>query len=606
LHHKITIVLLFSTILMFKKFTIRKRLFIYFFSVFMLFTLLVLFFQYAREKKYRVGQLDNTLKNITQTCHNYILNNRINQNNNYFLIDSLTRILPQPDARITIIDLKGIVLYDNSVENIRIMENHLSRPEVQESLYEEYGTSIRKSETTGKKYYYYSRYFGEYFIRVAVVYNIEVENFLKAEPVFIFFITLIFLIIWIILDFITRKFAESITKLKDFVIRVRRDEKFDTDIKFPNDELGEIGNEIIHLYNQLIRTKDSLALEKGKLFNHLYVLNEGVAFFSKDKKKILTNNHFIQYLNIISNKLSVSAEDFFEIDELHIIISFIDNHLKENQLDLFETLPSIDTSIHKSGKFFKIQCIIFNDRSFEIIITDQTKLEKNRIIKQQMTSNISHELKTPITSIKGYLETILNDPEIEPERLMYFIERANAQADRLTDLINDIVILNKIEETGDFFAFTKLNINELIDEILDDFQGLLVENKMKVEILFDEDIIVYGNRSLVLSVFRNLLENSIKYAGKNCTISIKMYRQDNNFYYFSLSDTGVGIPENHLSRIFERFYRIDTDRSRKLGGTGLGLAIVKNAIVLHKGEISVKNKDTGGIEFLFSLPKKKI
>ena len=606
MHHKITIVLLFSTILMFKKFTIRKRLFIYFFSVFMLFTLLVLFFQYAREKKYRVGQLDNTLKNITQTCHNYILNNRINQNNNYFLIDSLTRILPQPDARITIIDLKGIVLYDNSVENIRIMENHLSRPEVQESLYEEYGTSIRKSETTGKKYYYYSRYFGEYFIRVAVVYNIEVENFLKAEPVFIFFITLIFLIIWIILDFITRKFAESITKLKDFVIRVRRDEKFDTDIKFPNDELGEIGNEIIHLYNQLIRTKDSLALEKGKLFNHLYVLNEGVAFFSKDKKKILTNNHFIQYLNIISNKLSVSAEDFFEIDELHIIISFIDNHLKENQLDLFETLPSIDTSIHKSGKFFKIQCIIFNDRSFEIIITDQTKLEKNRIIKQQMTSNISHELKTPITSIKGYLETILNDPEIEPERLMYFIERANAQADRLTDLINDIVILNKIEETGDFFAFTKLNINELIDEILDDFQGLLVENKMKVEILFDEDIIVYGNRSLVLSVFRNLLENSIKYAGKNCTISIKMYRQDNNFYYFSLSDTGVGIPENHLSRIFERFYRIDTDRSRKLGGTGLGLAIVKNAIVLHKGEISVKNKDTGGIEFLFSLPKKKI
>ena len=136
---------------MFKRFTIRKRLFVYFFSVFILFTLLVLFFQYAREKKYRVGQLDNTLKNITQTCHNYILNNRINQNSNYFLIDSLTRILPQPDARITIIDLKGIVLYDNSVVEIQLMENHLNRPEVQESLYEEYGTSIRKSETTGKK-----------------------------------------------------------------------------------------------------------------------------------------------------------------------------------------------------------------------------------------------------------------------------------------------------------------------------------------------------------------------------------------------------------------------------------------------------------------------
>jgi two-component system OmpR family sensor kinase/two-component system phosphate regulon sensor histidine kinase PhoR len=485
------------------------------------------------------------------------------------------------------------------------MENHLYRPEIQESLYDNFGTEIRRSATTGQEYYYYSKYFGEYFIRVAVVYNIEVKNFLRAEHIFLLFIAVIFLLTWIVLDFITRKFAESITKLKDFVITVRKDEDFDADQTFPNDELGIIGHEIIQLYDNLIKTRDSLALEKGKLFNHLYVLNEGVAFFSKNKSKILTNNHFIQYLNIISNKLSISAEDFFTIPEFDPIIQFIDQSITQNKLDLFDTLPSTEISINKSGKFFKIQCIIFNDNSFEIIITNITKLEKNRIIKQQMTSNISHELKTPITSIKGYLETILNDPEMEPVQQRRFIERADAQTNRLTDLINDIVILNKIEETGDFFAFTDLNINEIVDEILDDYQSMITEKSMKIELLLNEDIIVSGNRSLILSVFRNLLENSINYAGKECRITIQIYREDDNFYYFSLSDNGVGIPDEHLTRIFERFYRIDSDRSRKLGGTGLGLAIVKNAVMLHKGEISVKNKAEGGIEFLFSLPKAK-
>ncbi len=588
---------------MFKKISFRRRLFVYIFSVFLAFTLIIIVFQFSREKKYRVNQLDNTLKNITQTIQNFVSYNSLSQNNDFLLLDSLSKILPQPDVRITIINSHGLVLYDNFVDDFTLMENHFYRSEIQKSLYESFGTSIRESSTTGKKYYYYAQYFGEYFIRVAVIYNIEVKDFLRAEHIFLLFIAIIFLSIWIILDIITRKFAESITKLKDFVIKVRRDEDFDTKQNFPKDELGIIGNEIIQMYDNLIKTKDSLALEREKLFNHLYVLHEGVAFFSNKKTKILTNNHFVRYLNIISNNLSVSAEDFFTIPEFNPIIDFIDKSIKENTLDLFDNLPNKEISINKSGKYFKIQCIIFNDKSFEIMITNITKLEKSRIIKQQMTSNISHELKTPITSIKGYLETIINEPDMEPEQQRRFIERADAQANRLTDLLNDIVILSKIEETGDFFAFLDLNVNEIIDDVLDDFQNILSEKNMKVELLMDEDIMVNGNLSLVLSIFRNLLENSINYAGANCKIKIKIYHEDDRFYYFSLSDNGIGIPDKHLSRIFERFYRIDSDRSRKLGGTGLGLAIVKNAIALHKGEVSVKNKEEGGIEFLFSLPK---
>ena len=143
--------------------------------------------------------------------------------------------------------------------------------------------------------------------------------------------------------------------------------------------------------------------------------------------------------------------------------------------------------------------------------------------------------------------------------------------------------------------------------ILDAIENLkirLTERNMDYAVNVDKEVVVNGNESLLFSVFQNLVENSINYAGKNTKITIRKYLEDSKFYYFQYTDTGVGIPEEHLPRIFERFYRVDYGRSRETGGTGLGLSIVKNAIMLHKGEISVKNRNEGGLEFLFSLAKK--
>ncbi|MDY6799859.1 MAG: ATP-binding protein [Bacteroidota bacterium] len=589
---------------MLRRFSFQRRLFIYFFSIFLSFTIIILVFQYLREKKYRVDQLNSNLEMITEIIHKYIESNNL-YSSKLQKIDSLLKITPQPDLRITIIDKNGSVFYDNFVTDVKQMENHINRPEVQGALQNNFGTSIRKSSTTGQEYYYYTHFYDDYFIRTAAIYNIEIKTFLQAEHLFLLFIALIFLITWFIINILTRKLGESITRLKDFVIRVRKDEPLlEENYQFPDDELGIISNEIFTIYKQLVSTKNSLAIEKEKLFNHLYVLNEGVAFFSNQKKKTLTNSHFIKYLNLISNDLITSAEDIFSTEEFNPVADFITQQIEKDKNPKQGNLPRIEHLINKSGKYFKVQCIIFHDKSFEIIITDITKLEKNKRIKQQMTSNIAHELKTPITSIQGFLETIISDPDIDTETQKYFIKRANAQVTRLTDLINDITILNKIEEAGNYFAFNSININHLLEEMVDEHYSLIKENEMKVEINVDPTITVYGNESLILSIFRNLMGNSLNYAGKNSTIEIKVYNQDKNYYYFSFSDNGIGIPDKHLSRIFERFYRIDSGRSRKLGGTGLGLAIVKNAVSLHKGEITVKNKQGSGVEFLFSLPKK--
>jgi signal transduction histidine kinase len=585
--------------------TFRRRIFINFFVVFSIFSLAVLVYQYDREKSYRTGQLESMLDNVTEVTHRYIEHKKIFESGDFRSLDTLKSLLPIENTRLTVMDMSGKVVYDSFVPDVQQVENHLKRAEVQKALYSGKGSSIRLSHTTNQKFYYYAKNCKKYFVRTAAVYNIDITKFLKTERVFLVFIVFLFVLMWILLHFTTRRLSDFIVKLKDFALKAGQNEDISKmDSNFQDNELGVIRRQIIQIYDNLKTAKDELTSEKEKLYGHLQVLKEGISIFSPEKKKILANSHFIQFINMISDKSTISAERIFSTPEFGKVVDFVDQYRDKDIQTQNKELPQIEYTIEKSEKFFHIRCIIFVDKSFEVLISDVTRPEKQRLLKQQLTSNIAHELKTPLSSIKGYLETILNNPNIPAEKQTYFLEKAFAQSERLTDLLNDISLLNNIEDAGGLFEFKPLLLRPVIRDVIENLKLRLTERNMKCTVDVDNEVVVNGNESLLFSVFQNLIENSINYAGDGTHISIRKYLEDEKYYYFQYSDSGAGISEEHLTRIFERFYRVDYGRSREHGGTGLGLSIVKNAVLLHKGEISVRNRPEGGLEYLFSLSKK--
>lgn len=228
--------------------------------------------------------------------------------------------------------------------------------------------------------------------------------------------------------------------------------------------------------------------------------------------------------------------------------------------------------------------------------------DKNRL-KRQLTQNVAHELKTPVSSIQGYLETIVSDPGMDEEVKNHFIQRCFIQSQRLSSLLQDISTLNKLDDAPGSYEREPVNILTLFNMILSDVAQKLKEKNITVRTLIGPDVVVTGSHSLLYSIFRNLTDNAIAYAGEGVTVTVQVLSEDENYYTFSFADNGVGVAAEHLPHLFERFYRVDKGRSRKMGGTGLGLAIVKNAVLLHHGSISVRLAQTGGLEFIFSLPK---
>lgn len=241
------------------------------------------------------------------------------------------------------------------------------------------------------------------------------------------------------------------------------------------------------------------------------------------------------------------------------------------------------------------------DRDREHALALHEQQEKIRI-KKQLTNNINHELKTPVAAIQGYLETLLDNPGLGAEKRTAFLEKSCAQVARLRSLLADISTVTRMDEASQLIRKERVVLNDIVDEIRTDMQLRPEGQRLRVNCDFPYPLEMEGSPSLLGSVFRNLADNAAAYSGGR-DIFIRLLDDSPEQYTLQFSDNGIGVEEEHLPHIFERFYRIDKGRSRKLGGTGLGLAIVKNAVMMHGGTISVCNSERGGLEFTFTLHK---
>ncbi len=342
--------------------------------------------------------------------------------------------------------------------------------------------------------------------------------------------------------------------------------------------------------------------EKNQLLILVNSINEGVVVVSKDGKITLSNNEFNNMFDIAENPEGRHYWEVIRISEIKALIE-----------TAFETRLSTAKEIsliYPYEKFYFVNIITLDSPEDEIIaifydITEFKNLEK---VKAELIANVSHELRTPLTAIKGYVETLDNEAYDTIDQQSKFLNIIKKHTQRLIDIVSDLLVLSEIEvkESEKIVRYTEQYDNLSINDILLSCHDSLKSKIGSKNLVFEKDLQeslpdIRGNQFVLEQAFINLLDNAIKYTPEGGSIGFKTSHNDDKVE-IEIFDTGIGIPKESMPRIFERFYRVDKDRSRKEGGTGLGLSIVKHTINIHGGEIRVESEMSKGTRFIINLP----
>ena len=490
--------------------TFALTLFLSVFSLFLVFFGCTLWYQYHRERDYKVSLLYQKLEDYNQILIDELEQTSLpegigDKEREELLSRRLDEYLPRHDLRgirFTLITGDGNVFYDSEEKNFDKFENHLGRPEIQEAGQRGSGYDVRRvSQSVNHEFFYVATQAPEgYYVRTALPYDTQLAASLKVDYHFIGFSCFLLLVVAAFFGLIMRRIDITIIKLRSFVRKVDSGARIGENEyqDFPNNELGEISQHLVHIYKKL------------------------------------------------------------------------------------------------------------SDAKLELLDGRERLLEQKALQVQQrkeLTQNIAHELKTPVTSIQGYLEIIVNTPNLPAEKRDTFLRQCYSQSTRLANLLKDISQLTLLDEASEMISKELIDIRLVVSRLEEELRmnyeerGIRFENELPAR-----SLLMRGNPSLIYSIFRNLMDNSIAYAGTNSTMRLELLSEaEAPFFRFRYSDNGPGVGEEHLGRLFERFYRVDKGRSRKLGGTGLGLAIVKNAVLFHNGTIQAYANKPHGLCFEFTL-----
>ncbi|GAA0734638.1 two-component system histidine kinase PnpS [Clostridium oceanicum] len=503
------------------------------------------------------------------------------------------KLLKESDIRITLVDKKGKVLSD-SKNDISKLDNHNKRDEVIDARQKGQGYSIRHSASIYSDSLYYATKFDDsYIIRTSM--KMKQVSFSEGEYFKYYIYIIIFSLVVSILfsSRLSHAIVEPIKYLNFITSRMAKGELDRRVTITSDDEIGELGKTFNNMSDKLENTLREVIDKQNRLEAILKSMDSGVIAIDKEFKVIMINPYAKKLFGIKGDVIGENLMDKIRDFEFENIFRNDDIDNKEinilwpNKRDLRVKTADIVSKYDLIGKVAVVQDV-----------TDIKRLEKMR---EQFVANVSHELKTPLTSIKGFAET-LKYVENKDTREK-FLKIINDEAERLTRLIQDILVLSNIEKNKNTEEMQTFNINDLIEDVL--YLVKKSADNKSISIFLNKDDLpnIKGYKDKYKQLVINLIDNAIKYTEPEgrVIVTTNLDNTSNNIVLV-VEDTGVGIPKKYLDRIFERFYRIDKARSRSEGGTGLGLAIVKHIVISINGKIEVQSEPNKGSKFIIRIP----
>ena len=509
------------------------------------------------------------------------------------------------NARITLIDTAGKVLAD-SEKDVSKMDNHLNRPEIEEAKVLGEGTATRFSHTLGVDMFYValpvksdSRAIG--YIRLARP-LVEIKNSVRKLYGLIFQSFVIILVLSFLIAFIFfSRLTSPIQEMEQFTKRLREGEDPGTLMIDSSDEMGRLARNINYMVMELQERVRSANEEKGKLEAAFASMTDGVLVLDSQDKIEASNEAFkdifgVKYRDIIGK---TPVEAFRNVELQNALDRFKEIGMPVSQEVVLGDGEQIILDINVSS----IHGLPNGEEKTMVVFHDFTRLKKLEKMRVDFVANITHEIKTPLTAILGFIETLQEGAIEEKETARKFLQIIYRHAGRLNRLVEDLLTISDIELGEMKFFFESVSVNGVVENVLPVIESKAVEKGLVIDKNIPEELSpIRADRDRLSQILLNVLDNAVKFTPESGKVSITAFDDKQGYVIVSISDTGVGVPEDEIPRLGERFYRVDKTRSRELGGTGLGLSIVKHLMIAHKGRIEIESRLGRGTTVFLSFP----
>lgn len=519
------------------------------------------------------------------------------------LINSYDKIT---DTRITLIKPNGVVISD-SRENASQMELHNTRPEIMDAYAGKVGSFVRYSHTlqTDLVYVAIPVYDPQnklsFVLRTSMPVS-NIENSLNSLYSSLENAGIILLIIATLIGLlISRNISSPLTEIRNAAERFSKGQ-FDRKIYPPRyGDLRQLADSLNSMAAQLDDKLNIISEQRNTQQAVLESMKEGVLAVDHDEKILLINKAAEDIFSIPEGKYT--GKTLQEVVRISGIQKFFNKIISSGSPQESEIIiqEEQDKTLQLTGTL--LYDVDNNRIGVLVVVNDISKLKYLDSLKKDLVANVSHELKTPVTTIKGFIEMLQEGDVYKPEDISKFLEIISRNTDRLNAIIEDLLSLSRLEQSEyiNEIEFEKQDILPIIISVLSDLEFRAREKKIEVVYKCDKSLEANVNRPLLEQALENLVDNAIKYSDENKKVQISAVQKENHIE-IKVEDQGCGIPQESIPRLFERFYRVDKSRSRDEGGTGLGLAIVKHIAQVHNGSVEVHSTPGKGSVFSFIIP----